>query len=276
MKNLDYSKVESHIVGWLKDYAVKAKKEAYIVGISGGIDSGLTSTLCAKTGLKLICVQMPIHQHKPHVERATLHIKWLKENFPNNVSEINCDLTHVFDTFIKDVGIYHNDYELLCVAEANSRARLRMTTLNYFAPLFSALTVGTGNKVEDYGLGYFSKWGDGSSDLSPIGDLMKSEVKNLARYMGIREELVNAVPSDGLYEQELTDEQNLTCSYDEFEFIMDWIEINKNALGTGNDKDATPLTERQKEVLKIYNERHFANLHKMKMPPICSVEHLRK
>jgi NAD+ synthase len=275
MKKLDYSKVESYIVSWLKDYAVSAKKEAYIIGVSGGIDSATASTVCLKTGLKLICVQMPIHQHKSHVERAILHINWLKENFPENVSEINCDLTHVFDTFVKDVEIHHNDKELLSLTEANSRARLRMTTLYYYAGLFNCLVLGTGNKVEDYGCGYFSKFGDGGVDVSPIGDLMKSEVKNLARHMGVKEELINAIPSDGLYEQELSDEQNIGATYDELEFAMKYIESNPRHFSY-SPEDLNLLSKRQQEVLSIYKSRHFANQHKMQMPPICSVEHLRK
>ena len=167
-------KVVDHIVKWLKDYATNAGVKGFVIGISGGIDSAVTSTLCAKTGLDLLCIEMPIHQAASHVSRAQEHITQLKQRFPN-VRDIRVDLTPVFEEFKTEVSL-EGKQTTVDMALANTRARLRMTTLYYHAGLLGLLVAGTGNKVEDFGVGFYTKYGDGGVDLSPIADLLKSEV----------------------------------------------------------------------------------------------------
>src|SRR5690606_2558256 len=165
--------VIDHIVNWLKEYAANANMNGFVVGISGGVDSAVVSALCAKTGLRTLCVELPIHQSQDQVSRGQEHIKGLKKKFAN-VSDVEVNLTGTFDTFtgaVPQVGESPN----LDLSLANVRARLRMTTLYYFAGLHNYLVAGTGNKVEDFGVGFFTKYGDGGVDLSPIADLMKSE-----------------------------------------------------------------------------------------------------
>ena len=180
--SLQVEKVNIHIVNWLKMYAENAKMNGFVVGISGGVDSAVTSTLCAQTGLPTLCVEMPIHQAPSHVSRGREHIELLKSRF-ENVSNIEADLTPVFETFKNQVP--NNDESKTHLSLANTRARLRMTTLYYFAGIHGYLVAGTGNKVEDFGVGFYTKYGDGGVDLSPIADLMKSEVYALADFLKI-------------------------------------------------------------------------------------------
>src|SRR5574343_1176098 len=194
---LNVESVTDYIVNWLKKYAENAKVKGFVVGISGGIDSALTSTLCAMTGFPTLCVEMPIHQAESHVNRANEHIDQLKKRFPNVFNE-RADLTPVFETFKNQVPSSENE-AVLNLSLANTRARLRMTTLYYFAGLHGFLVVGTGNKVEDFGVGFFTKYGDGGVDISPIADLMKSEVRAMCRALGVLPELSEAVPTDGLW-----------------------------------------------------------------------------
>ena len=171
---MNTNKVVTHIVSWLKTYANNAKMEGFVIGISGGIDSAVTSTLCAKTGLPTLCVEMPIHQSKNEITRAKEHIEQLKDRY-SNVSNEEFNLTSVFEEF-KNKAPKNKENDLLDLSLANTRARLRMTTLYYFAGIHRILVVGTGNKIEDFGIGFYTKYGDGGVDLSPIADLLKSEV----------------------------------------------------------------------------------------------------
>ena len=196
-------KVVDYIVKWLKDYAESSKMNGFVVGVSGGIDSAVTSALCAKTGLPVLCVEMPIYQAESQVSRAKLHIENLKKSFPN-VSSTNFDLSGVFDTF-KNQDLFDSDHHLLDLSLANTRARLRMTTLYYFAGLKKYLVAGTGNKVEDFGVGFYTKYGDGGVDLSPIADLMKSEVYALGKLLEVTKSIINAAPTDGLFGDNRTD-----------------------------------------------------------------------
>ncbi|MGB1309395.1 MAG: NAD(+) synthase, partial [Oceanihabitans sp.] len=164
-------KVTQHIVQWLKNYATKARVNGFVVGISGGIDSAVTSSLCAETGLEVLCIEMPIHQAVSHVNRAQEHIAQLQKRY-KNVRAIQTDLTPVFEEFKTEVSL-NGDTAIVDMALANTRARLRMTTLYYHAGLYKLLVAGTGNKVEDFGVGFYTKYGDGGVDLSPIADLMK-------------------------------------------------------------------------------------------------------
>lgn len=173
-------KINDYIVKWLKDYAISSKMNGFVIGISGGIDSAVTSKLCAQTGLKTLCVEMPIHQDPNQVSRAKEHIKQLKSQF-SNVDSVETDLTSTFDTFTSSIQ-KSNDDKLYNLSLANTRARLRMTTLYYYAGINKLLVAGTGNKVEDFGVGFYTKYGDGGVDISPIADLMKSQVYSLAEY----------------------------------------------------------------------------------------------
>ena len=250
----------TYIVSWLKDYATNANVNGFVVGISGGVDSAVTSTLCAQTGLTTLCVEMPIHQDGTQVSRGREHIEQLKKRFPNVKSEI-ANLTSVFETLKNEIP-FSNDAIRLDLSLANTRARLRMTTLYYFAGIYGLLVAGTGNKVEDFGVGFFTKYGDGGVDLSPIADLMKSDVYALGEYLEIPESIQNAAPTDGLFGDSRTDEEQIGASYDELEWAMleaDKKEKNKN------------YTEREKEVFQIYKKLNTINQHKIKPIPVCLI-----
>jgi NAD+ synthase len=257
---MDTKKVAEYIINWLKEYATNAKVNGFVLGVSGGIDSALTSTLCAKTGLPTLCVEMPIHQAENQVSRAEEHIKQIKNRF-SNVSEARVNLTSTFEDF-KNVLPEAEISTKLDVSLANTRARLRMTTLYYFAGLHGLLVAGTGNKVEDFGVGFYTKYGDGGVDLSPIADLMKSEVYDLAAYLGVPSSIQEAQPTDGLFGDSRTDEDQIGASYDELEWAMKMQDENK----TVND-----FSDRKKEVFKIYNRLNSINQHKMMPIPICKI-----
>lgn len=254
--------INNHIVKWLHNYAENARVKGFVVGISGGIDSALTSTLCAQTGLPTVCIEMPIHQAASHVSRAREHIKNLKAKFSNVTSEI-ADLTPIFETFKNQVPESENPY-IQDLTLANTRARLRMTTLYYFAGLHSALVAGTGNKVEDFGVGFFTKYGDGGVDISPIADLLKSEVRQLAKYLNVTDTIITAKPTDGLFGDDRSDEDQLGASYDELEWAMEQLE---------SGKDHNDFTGRQKEVFEIYKRLNTINQHKMNPIPVCKIPH---
>ncbi len=251
-------KVTIQIVNWLKTYAENAKANGFVIGISGGIDSAVTSTLCAQTGLKVLCIEMPIHQAPNQVSRGQEHILKLKQKFPN-VSNSKTDLTAVFETFKKQVPSDANT-DKLHLSLANTRARLRMTTLYYYAGIHGLLVAGTGNKVEDFGVGFFTKYGDGGVDLSPIADLMKSEVYLLAKHLEISESIQKAAPTDGLFGDDRTDEDQLGASYDELEWAM-----------LEDEKETTDFTEREKKVFEIYKKLNTNNKHKINPIPICKI-----
>ncbi|WP_455169226.1 NAD(+) synthase [Aegicerativicinus sediminis] len=253
-------KVIQRIVSWLKDYADNAKMKGFVIGVSGGIDSALTSTLCAKTGLDLLCLEMPIHQSTDQVTRAANHISWLKEHFPN-VKSHWINLTPVFDSLVDVLPDVENE-ESRFMSLANTRARLRMTSLYYFAALEKYLVAGTGNKVEDFGVGFYTKYGDGGVDLSPIADLLKTEVFELAKHLGINKEILEAAPTDGLWGDNRTDEDQIGASYPELEWAMAMKDQGK----TANDFEG-----RQKEVFEIFMRFNRANKHKMVPIPVCEI-----
>ncbi len=248
----------TQIVTWLKTYAENAKVNGFVVGISGGIDSAVTSTLCALTGLKVLCLEMPIHQAHSHVTRGKEHIDQLKKRFPN-VSSIEADLTSVFEDFKKQVP-ETNDNHTAHLALANTRSRLRMTTLYYFAGIHGLLVAGTGNKVEDFGVGFFTKYGDGGVDLSPIADLMKSEVYAIGIYLNVPEAILKAAPTDGLFGDDRTDEDQIGASYDELEWAM---------FREEEGKSVADFSGREKEVFEIYKRFNNTNQHKMNAIPVC-------
>ncbi|OEK08010.1 NAD(+) synthase [Flavivirga aquatica] len=256
-------KVVDHIVNWLKDYATKAGVNGFVIGISGGIDSAVTSTLCAKTGLNVLCIEMPIHQAQSHVTRAQEHIKQLSERF-DNVSDTRTDLTPVFEEFKTEV-FFDSDQATVDMALANTRARLRMTTLYYYAGLYKLLVAGTGNKVEDFGVGFYTKYGDGGVDLSPIADLMKSQVYKLGEFLEVPESIMKADPSDGLFGDTRSDEDQIGASYPELEWAM-----NMDYQG----KNIDDFSDREREVFKIYKRFNTANNHKMIPIPICEIPNI--
>ena len=252
--------VVDHIVNWLKDYADNAGIKGFVVGVSGGIDSATTSTLCAMTGLKVLCLEMPIHQAQSHVSRAQEHIAQLSERF-DNVSGRRVDLTPVFEEFKTEITLDGEDATVE-MALANARARLRMTTLYYHAGLLGYLVAGTGNKVEDFGVGFFTKYGDGGVDLSPIADLLKSEVYAVGKFVKVPESIMKAAPSDGLFGDARSDEDQIGANYDELEWAMAQYDLGK----TIDDFEG-----REQEVFKIYIAYHTSNKHKMVPIPVCEI-----
>jgi NAD+ synthase len=253
-------KIVNHIVNWLKDYATNAGVNGFVVGVSGGIDSAVTSTLCAKTGLDVLCVEMPIHQAESHVSRAHEHIAHLKDRF-DNVDETRCDLTPVFEEFKTEIFM-DGDQATVDMALANTRARLRMTTLYYYAGLYKLLVAGTGNKVEDFGVGFYTKYGDGGVDLSPIANLLKSEVYQIGEFLKVPDSIMKAAPSDGLFGDARSDEDQIGASYPELEWAMKMDDEGK----TAND-----FNGREQEVFKIYKRYNNSNKHKMIPIPICEI-----
>lgn len=253
-------KIINHIVSWLSEYLEKSKQKGFVIGISGGIDSAVVSTLCAKTGYPVLCLELPIHQAENQVTRALNHINWLKSNF-EKVEGKSVNLTIVYDEFVSVAEKSYNEYAYY-LSLANTRARLRMTTLYYYAGLNNYLVAGTGNKIEDFGIGFFTKYGDGGVDISPIADLMKSEVYNLAEFLGINREIQKAAPTDGLFGDNRTDEDQIGASYDELEWAMKAVERGQSA---------QDFSGREREVFEIYEKRHKANLHKMVPIPVCEI-----
>ena len=253
-------KVNTHIVEWLKNYANNAKVNGFVIGISGGVDSAVTSTLCAQTGLQVLCVEMPIHQAENQVSRGREHIEQLKNRFPN-VSDVKTDLTETFEAFKNSVP-KSDDQAKISLSLANTRARLRMTSLYYLAGLHGFLVAGTGNKVEDFGVGFYTKYGDGGVDLSPIADLMKSDVYALGEFLTIPDSILTAAPTDGLFGDNRTDEDQLGASYDELEWAM---------LASEAGNTIADFTGREKIVFEIYKRLNSNNKHKMDAIPVCLI-----
>ena len=251
-------KVTNHIVNWLTDYIKNSNLDGFIVGVSGGVDSALTSTLCAKTGYPVQCLEMPIHQNKEQISNSSIQINWLKSNFSNVTSTV-INLSDVFDKFIAVTPETSN--ELKSLSLANTRARLRMLTLYYFSTINRYLVAGTGNKVEDFGIGFYTKYGDGGVDISPIADLLKSEVFELGNHLNIPEEILSAIPTDGLWNDNRNDEDQIGATYSEIEWAMNQDSNHINS----------KLNIREKEVIDIFNNLNSKNKHKMIPIPICKI-----
>lgn len=249
--------VIEHIVHWLTQYCDKANLKGFVAGVSGGIDSAVTSTLCARTGKTTLLLNMPIYQAPHQIDLARTHIQWIEERFPN-VKGVHVDLTPAFKSIEQTLPEAIQDG----LTMANSRSRLRMTTLYAFATHHRLLVAGTGNKVEDFGVGFYTKYGDGGVDLSPIADLTKSEVYTLGRELDIIDGILQAPPTDGLWEDNRTDEGQIGASYTELEWAMQFTE--------DNGAESVPDT-RQQEVLAIYRRFNQANRHKMESIPVCRI-----
>jgi len=234
------------ISNWIKDYAsnMQSKADSLVIGISGGIDSSVSSTLSAMTGLRTIVLTMPIKQKSNQHDLSLKHQKWLLENF-KNVEAHTINLDDLFKSFTKSLSNFDNEHGF-----ANSRARLRMTTLYQVAAANKGIVVGTGNKVEDFGVGFYTKYGDGGVDISPIADCNKTEVWELGKELGILNEIIEADPTDGLWDDGRTDEGQLGFKYSELEDAM----VNPNS----------PHREK-------YEKIRSQNLHKMEPIPVCKI-----
>jgi NAD+ synthase len=235
------------ITGWILDYCSKMPKkpDSLVVGVSGGIDSAVVSTICAASGMKTFALSMPIRQIQKQDDLSKVHCKWLAANF-KNVQVFNINLDSVFTEFEKASGTNSSEH-----AFANSRARLRMTTLYQVAGSNNGIVVGTGNKVEDFGVGFYTKYGDGGVDISPIADCTKTQVWDMGRELGINSAIIEAAPTDGLWLDGRNDEQQLGMSYQELEEAM-----------------ANPNSKNYQQYLKIRE----TNLHKMNPIPVCKFE----
>ena len=252
--------VVSHIENWIKEYHISSLTDGFVIGISGGIDSAVTSTLIAKTGIPLLCIEMPIHQNLEQNSISSKHISWLKSHFPN-VSSLKTNLSDLFETF---KNTHTNKNQRTELALANTRARLRMTSLYYYGQINNYLVAGTGNKIEDFGIGFFTKYGDGGVDISPIADLKKSEVYLIGRELSVNNDIILAAPTDGLWGDNKTDEDQIGATYPELEWAMGF---------SGNEKK---LDKRELEVLKIFINLNKRNKHKMTPIPICKIPNLLK
>lgn len=255
-------KIINHIVSWIKDYLKKSNKKGFVIGISGGIDSAVTSVLIAKTGFPILILEMPIHQNIDQIKRSKENIDFLKKKF-ENIQTLYINLSPIFDTFYKvtkeDKNKEYKNYELSLV---NVKSRLRMITLYYYASLNNYLVVGTGNKIEDFGIGFFTKYGDGGVDINPIGDLYKSEIISLGNELNIPFSIQNAEPTDGLWKDNRSDKDQLGFSYEDLEWAMNMVE--KGFLPENFDGKRRCLI---KKYLKLNKE----NKHKILPIPICKI-----
>jgi NAD+ synthase len=230
------------ISGWIADYSQKNNFSSLVIGISGGIDSAVTSTLSARTNLQTHVVTMPILDHQTLNNRGNNHVNWLKNNF-KNITHHHMDLSKVFGEFQNELGSNNSEH-----GYANSQARLRMTTLYQIAASNNGIVVGTGNKVEDFGIGFYTKYGDGGVDISPIADCLKTEVWDIGKELGINQEIIDADPTDGLWTDGRTDEQQVGLSYEEIEEAM----LNEQS-------------SNRNRYMKIRSK----NVHKMEPIPVC-------
>lgn len=242
----DYHELKTKIVSWIKNYTIKNNIESLVVGVSGGIDSAVVSTLCAETGLKTYVLSMPLLSKIDGDKLSDAHTKVLEEKY-NNVTRIRVDLSGVYDKFIHSLNWWTEslDYTNNELANANTKSRLRMVTLYQIAGTVGGIVVGTGNKVEDYGVGFYTKYGDGGVDIAPIADLYKTEVWELGKHLGVNQSIIDAPPTDGLWDDGRTDEDQIGATYEELERAME----------TGEGPGLEPLLK-------------FSNMNSHKMNPI--------
>ncbi len=251
----DYKKLAEDITTWIRDYATSNNIKSLVVGVSGGIDSAVVSTLCAMTGLPTHCFILDIYSDHNHIDLARDHVYNIHERVSSIVFVGTKSLVTAFET-LSDVQ------NISSHALANTKSRLRMVYLYQMASHLEGIVVGTGNKVEDFGVGFFTKHGDGGVDISPIADLYKTEVRELGRYLGVSQEIIDAEPTDGLWgEHQKTDEQCLGATYEELEWAM---EVPCKRFAGSHDT----YTKRQMEVIRIYEKLHGQNQHKMLPIPI--------
>lgn len=281
-QKIDYNVVNAQVADWIREYVSENGIKSLVIGVSGGIDSAVVSYLCGLTGIKTFAISMPIHQAESHLIRANNHIAWLKEHF-SNVEGMTMDLSAQFDAV-------NNQLQAECLSNgselcaANTRSRLRMNALYHIACAKYGIVVGTGNYIEDFVLGFCTKYGDHGVDISPIGQFYKSEVRDMARAACINQQIIDAPPSDGLWGDARSDEDQIGANYDELEeadrFMRNlwfnhstWItKQQKNdcfeGVLNGEYKEGRMLTDRQKEVLRIYKKFNDKNHHKMVPAPM--------
>lgn len=255
---VDYQNLAKEIQLWITDYASKNNLKTLVVGVSGGIDSAVVSTLCAQTGLPTIVVGMPINSNSKNTELSEKHIEFLSTKYKNNVAGFHIDLSKTFQEFNSHPLIQKRFNSELGLA--NTKSRLRMITLYQIAASENGLVVGTGNKVEDFGVGFYTKYGDGGVDISPIADLYKTEVRELGRHLGVPQEIINAEPTDGLWEDDRTDEDQIGATYEELEWVM---EHGLNKLS---------YTQKEYKVVEKFLNFHNKNKHKMVSIPVFDLK----
>ncbi|WGK69054.1 NAD(+) synthase [Candidatus Haliotispira prima] len=250
---MDYLALGRKISAWLQDYLQGSGLQCFVVGVSGGIDSAVVSTLAAETGTKTYVLNLPIRSKPENTQLADLHCRSLTGRFPN-VLHLEQDFSSAYEAFMRVAEPSEQAHGL---SAANTKSRLRMTALYYVAGKNSGIVVGTGNKVEDFGVGFFTKYGDGGVDISPIADLSKTQVRELAKVQGVSPEIIAAPPTDGLWEDSRNDEQQIGAGYEELEWAM-----------SAAEQSLSPGTEREKQVWEIYSGFHRRNLHKMEAIPV--------
>lgn len=260
----DYGKLADSIVQWIKSYTTENNIKSLVVGVSGGIDSAVVSTLCAMTGITTWTAILPIQSSEEHIRLAKEHVF----NHLNGYFNVGCEVTDLTESFnamyLVTTGTFSNAH-----AWANTKSRLRMTFLYQMAGAQQGVVVGTGNKIEDFGIGFFTKHGDGGVDISPIADLYKTEVRELGRYLGVSQEILDASPTDGLWgEQQRTDEECIGATYEELEWVME----NYNSKAYIDSCTLDHLTDRERKVIDIYHKLHEQNRHKMIPTPTYKLE----
>jgi NAD+ synthase len=249
----DYSELKTRIVEWIKDYAATNNIKSLVIGISGGIDSSVVSTLCAETGLPTYVLSMPLNQISSQAELSDAHRKFLSENY-SNVVPLQVDLSSVYEQFVKSVKFWMGDsYGQSNLSLANTKSRIRMVTLYQVAGDVGGIVVGTGNKVEDYGVGFYTKYGDGGVDIAPIADLYKTEVWELGKHLGVDQRIIDAQPTDGLWEDGRTDEDQIGTSYE----MLEW------AMELGVNIPPEQLSEEENTAMAVLTKFNTQNKHKM-------------
>ena len=261
----DYSELETNIVSWITDYANTNNLRGLVVGVSGGIDSAVVSTLCARTGLPTYVLSMPLLSSSKNDDLSDSYSNYLEDTY-DNVTKVRVDLSPTYERFMSSMDFWTGDGEYTSsdLANANTKSRMRMVTLYQIAGTVGGIVVGTGNKVEDYGIGFYTKYGDGGVDIAPIADLYKTEVWELGRHLGVDPRIIAAAPTDGLWEDSRTDESQVGASYEDLEWVMD----SEIFIHEKNPESATmwrgvPLTDQQKSAIKQYGKFHRQNKHKM-------------
>ena len=270
----DYAELEERIVTWIRDYAESNGISALVCGVSGGIDSAVVSTLCARTGLPTFVLTMPLMSKLENTVLSTAHATELREQY-ENVTMQNVELSSVYDKFLQSVdwwtdahGGERGTYTTNKLANANTKSRLRMVTLYQIAGTIGGIVVGTGNKVEDYGVGFYTKYGDGGVDIAPIADLYKSEVWELGRHLGVDQRIIDAAPTDGLWVDSRTDETQIGASYEDLEWVMEsQIFDHEREPESVTMWKGVELTPQQQNAIKQYGKFHRQNKHKMNSIP---------
>ena len=266
----DYSELESRIVSWIREYADNNFIKALVVGVSGGIDSAVVSTLCARTGIPTFVLTMPLASKMDNTILSNSHATFLKETY-DNVNVQNVELSSTYDQLLKSIdwwtdahGGEKGTFTSNNLANANTKSRLRMVTLYQVAGSVGGIVVGTGNKVEDYGIGFYTKYGDGGVDIAPIADLYKTEVRELGRHLCVDQRIIDAAPTDGLWDDSRTDETQIGASYEDLEWVMESKIFNNHENPESlNQWMGNELTSQQKTAIKQYGKFHRQNEHKM-------------